>query len=57
MTGADYHVVVYPKARHAFDQPRKTIRYKGHMLGYDPRATADGRRKMAKFFRAHMKSK
>lgn len=50
-----FDVVVYPDALHAFDQPRrKTVRFLGHALGYNARATADSRRRMLEFFKRHL---
>jgi dienelactone hydrolase len=55
--GPAYDVVVYADALHAFDQPRETYRYKGHLLGYNPKATADSRQRMVEFFKRHLETK
>ena len=55
MTGAEYDVIVAPRALHGFDQPRKRYRYHGHWLGYDAGATAAGRKAMVAFFEKHLK--
>ncbi len=53
--GASYEVIVYPDALHSFDQPIKKMRYHGHMLGHDARATASTREKMIAFFKRNLK--
>lgn len=54
VTGAEFDVVTYPDAHHGFDQERKTVRYKGHTLGYSAAATADSRKRMIEFFVRHL---
>ena len=55
VSGADYEVIVADGARHGFDQPGPSHRYHGHLLAYDAKATAAGRKAMIAFFKAHMK--
>jgi len=57
VTGADFDVIVYPDALHGFDQPSKTRTYRGYTLGYNARATANGRDRMLEFFKRHLKAK
>jgi hypothetical protein len=45
VTGAEFDVINYPNAHHGFDQPRQTIKYKGHTLAYS--ADANGRQPKA----------
>lgn len=52
--GENFELVVYPSAFHAFDQPRKTVKYRGHTLAYDRAATIDSRKRMLEFFKAHL---
>jgi dienelactone hydrolase len=52
---AEFELIVYPNAFHAFDQPRAATKYKGYKLVYDAQATADSQRKMTRFFTRHLK--
>lgn len=68
--GADVTLVLYPGAYHYFDvegQPLTVLpdvvnKNKpgdccGATVGYDPRAAADARRRVAEFFAAHLKAR
>jgi dienelactone hydrolase len=55
--GPMFDVIVYADALHGFDQPREPYRYKGHLLGYDAKATADSRGRMVEFFKQNLVNK
>ena len=52
--GAEFEVVSYPNAYHAFDQQRRPVKYLGHTLAYDRAATVDSRQRLKAFFIRHL---
>ena len=48
-TGADFKVTVYPQAAHSFDLDIVAQRYAGFLVGNDPDAAADSRKRMITF--------
>lgn len=53
-TGAQYQVTVYPHATHSFDLDIMTQRYAGYMIGSDPDAAADSRKRMIAFLQGRV---
>lgn len=51
-TGAELRLVTYADAGHSFDLEMMPQRYLGYLIGKDPVAAEDGRRRMVAFFRA-----
>ena len=49
VTGAEYKVTVYPQAAHSFDLDIMMERYAGFLIGNDPDAAADSRKRMIAF--------
>jgi dienelactone hydrolase len=47
-------LVIYPNAYHGFDQQRRMIKFKGHVMTYDEQATADSQKRMLEFFVRHV---
>ncbi|MBS0518221.1 MAG: dienelactone hydrolase family protein [Proteobacteria bacterium] len=52
--GAQLDVVVYPQARHSFDVELIPQQYMGFLIGKDPVAAADSKRRMAGFFEKNL---
>ncbi|MBS0527114.1 MAG: dienelactone hydrolase family protein [Proteobacteria bacterium] len=48
-TGAPFDVVVYPQAAHSFDLEVITQKYQGFLIGKDPQAASDSRRRLTAF--------
>ena len=48
-TGADYRITVYPHAKHSFDLDLMPQKFAGFIVGGDPEAARDSRRRMFSF--------
>jgi dienelactone hydrolase len=53
-SGEEYQFKLYPKAVHSFDLDIPVQSYAGFMVGKDPEAAEDSRKRMFDFFRAHL---
>jgi len=53
VSAPDLQLVVYPHGPHTFDMPLPDRTLLGMRLGYDAAATADARRQVIDFLRAH----
>ena len=52
---ANFEVVVYPGATHAFTMQMDNVVYLGHHMTYDEKATKDAQERAAAFLAAHLK--
>ena len=56
VSGEEFELIVYPGAHHSFDVVRPSVsKYMGFTSAYDPRATADSRKKVLEFFAKYMR--